>query len=241
MIASFEVMPTPEQFKEVESRLGYTVSEDFMLNTTANMKDNLAADIKKAVEMIVNVDLQMQMNYVSRDDFSEKMTEIDDKLVNKMGILEFNEALQQFDEDLKEENKETYEYIQSVKKHFAVVTKEIDQIRADFRAYDDRLADKTSVEETQQIWNNFNRFALYDDLKDLYNRTLPELSKFEERLIQYNSVLEKNDIILRRYDEVITEKASKHDVKDLEKLLKTQYTTSADFKENLDKLNERLT
>ncbi len=53
--------------------------------------------------------------------------------------------------------------------------------------------------------------------------------------------MEKNDIILRRYDEVITEKASKHDVKDLEKLLKTQYTTSADFKENFEKLNERLT
>lgn len=65
-----------------------------------------------------------------------------------MGIPEFNEALQQFDEDLKEENKETYEYIQSVKKHFAVVTKEIEKIREDFQAYDDRLAGKTSVEET---------------------------------------------------------------------------------------------
>ena len=214
-------MPTPEQFKEVESRLGYTVSEDFMLNTTANMKESLKADIKKAVEMIVNVDLQMQMNYINRDDFNEKMTELDDKLVNKMGITEFNDALQQFDEDLKEENKETYEYIQSVKKHFAVVTKEIDKIREDFRAYDDHLAAKTSTEETQQIWDNFNRFAFYDDLKDLYNRTLPELSKFEERIIKQNAMLEKSEIILRRYDEVLTEKASKHDFKDLEKMVKT--------------------
>ena len=214
-------MPTPEQFKEVESRLGYTVSEDFMLNTTANMKESLKADIKKAVEMIVNVDLQMQMNYINRDDFNEKMTELDDKLVNKMGITEFNDALQQFDEDLKEENKETYEYIQSVKKHFAVVTKEIDKIREDFRAYDDRLAAKTSTEETPQSWDNFNRFAFYDDLKDLYNRTLPELSKFEERIIKQNAMLEKSEIILRRYDEVLTEKASKHDFKDLEKMVKT--------------------
>lgn len=232
MLTSFETTPTSDQIKEIETRLSYTVSEDFMLNTTTHLKESLAADIKKAVEMIVNVDLQMQMNYLSRDDFGEKMTEIDDKLVNKMGITEFNEALQQFDEDLKEENKETYEYIQSVKKHFGVVTKEIEQIRADFRAYDDRLADKTSVEETQQIWDNFNKFAFYDDLKDLYSRTLPELSKFEERLIHFDSVLEKNDIILRRYDEILTEKASKHDVKDLEKLVKTQYTTIHEFKEN---------
>jgi predicted secreted protein len=75
------------------------------------MKDSLSSDIKKAVTMVVDVDLQMQMNYINRDDFQEKMQEVDDKLVNKMGIPEFNEALQQFDEDLKEENKETYEYI----------------------------------------------------------------------------------------------------------------------------------
>jgi hypothetical protein len=35
-----------------------------------------------------------------------------------------------------------------VKKHFAVVTKEIEKIREDFRAYDERLIAKTSVEET---------------------------------------------------------------------------------------------
>lgn len=63
------------------------------------------------------------------------------------------------------------------------MTKEIEKIREDFQAYDDRLAGKTSVEETQQVWDNFNRFAFYEDLKDLYNRTLPELSRFEERLI----------------------------------------------------------
>lgn len=33
------------------------------------------------------------MNYVSQNDFQEKMQEVDDKLLNKMGIPEFNEAL----------------------------------------------------------------------------------------------------------------------------------------------------
>lgn len=93
MLTSFESMPTPEQIKELETRLSYTVSEDFMLHTTANLKESLSSDIKKAVKMVVDVDLQMQMNYINRDDFQEKMQEIDDKLVNKMGIPEFNEAL----------------------------------------------------------------------------------------------------------------------------------------------------
>lgn len=64
-----------------------------MLQTTANLKETLSSDIKKAVKMVVDVDLQMQMNYINRDDFQEKMQEVDDKLVNKMGIPEFNEAL----------------------------------------------------------------------------------------------------------------------------------------------------
>ena len=59
MLTSFEAMPTPEQIKELETRLGYTVSEDFMLHTTANLKESLSNDIKKAVKMVVDVDLQM--------------------------------------------------------------------------------------------------------------------------------------------------------------------------------------
>lgn len=94
MLTSFESMPTPEQIKELETRLSYTVSEDFMLHTTANLKESLSSDIKKAVKMVVDVDLQMQVNYINRDDFQEKMQEIEDKLLNKMGIPEFNEALQ---------------------------------------------------------------------------------------------------------------------------------------------------
>jgi hypothetical protein len=50
------------------------------------------------------------------------------------------------------------------------------------------------------------------------------LSRFEERLIKQNANLEKNDIILRRYDEILTEKASKIDLKELEKLMRTGFT-----------------
>ena len=30
-----------------------------------------------------------------------------------------------------------------------------------------------------QIWKYFERFAVYEDLKDLYSKTIPELAKFE--------------------------------------------------------------
>jgi hypothetical protein len=41
------------------------------------------------------------------------------------------------------------------------------------------------------IWDNFQRYAFYDDLKDLYTKTMPELNRYEERIIEFNLELEK--------------------------------------------------
>ena len=38
---------------------------------------------------------------------------------------------------------------------------------------------KLEKDDGTKIWNHFQRFAEYSDLKDLYNKTLPELAKFE--------------------------------------------------------------
>ena len=41
------------------------------------------------------------------------------------------------------------------------------------------LYSKLGKEDAKEIWKYFERFAMYDDLKDLYKKTLPELAKFE--------------------------------------------------------------
>lgn len=38
------------------------------------------------------------------------------------------------------------------------------------------------IEDGKRIWRHFKRFAEYDDLKDLYQKVMPEIAKFEERL-----------------------------------------------------------
>ena len=49
---------------------------------------------------------------------------------------------------------------------------EIDKI---FRVCDEKLSHK----EAQRLWRQFSRFAEYEDLRDLYQRCIPEISKFE--------------------------------------------------------------
>lgn len=116
---------------------------------------------------------------------------------------------------------------------------EFDKVRADFRAYDKRLLLKVDKEEGQRIWDNFQQYAYYDDLKDLYAKTMPEIKKFEDKIVQFGVDLEKIDIILRRFDEVITEKASKMDLRDFGRTIQL-YVKNTDFQTSVSEVNQRV-
>ena len=44
---------------------------------------------------------------------------------------------------------------------------------------------KLDKNDAKNIWSHFQRFAQYDDLKDLYHRCLPEIAKFEEKIMNF--------------------------------------------------------
>ena len=89
------------------------------------------------------------------------------------------------------------------------------------------------------IWDNFQRYAFYDDLKDLYTKTMPELNRYEERIIEFNLELEKLQIILRRFDEIMSEKSSKIDLQKLERTL-TLYMKNSEYQDHTKALNEKI-
>ena len=60
-----------------------------------------------------------------------------------------------------------------------------------------------------KIWANFKKYAQYEELKDLYRRCLPAISGFEDKLKEYWTELEKAQLMMRRFDEVLCEKAEK--------------------------------
>lgn len=35
------------------------------------------------------------------------------------------------------------------------------------------------------MWNHFRKYCKFDDLKDLYNKTVPEIQKFEQKIIDF--------------------------------------------------------
>ena len=63
--------------------------------------------------------------------------------------------------------------------------KELDKMNKDINNIKRDLMTKMDHIDGKKIWKHFQRFAEYDDLKDLYKRTMPEIMKFEERLMEY--------------------------------------------------------
>ena len=42
---------------------------------------------------------------------------------------------------------------------------------------------KMTNKEGQALWANFKKYAHYAELKELYKKTMPAISKFEDRLL----------------------------------------------------------
>lgn len=41
------------------------------------------------------------------------------------------------------------------------------------------LKNKVDFDEIERLWKNFEKYSMYEDLKDLYMKTVPEIFKFE--------------------------------------------------------------
>ena len=71
------------------------------------------------------------------------------------------------------------------------------------------LQQKVDLEELTKMQNQLQRFAEYKDLKHLHTLVLPEISKFEFKLIEYQKKLDGLDHIIMNFDEIIQTKSSK--------------------------------
>ena len=82
------------------------------------------------------------------------------------------------------------------------------------------LSKKTDNTETERILESLKLYALYQDLKDLYAKVMPPLSVFEEKMDSMAAGYEQSKEMIRRYDEVISDKASKRAITEIYEAMK---------------------
>lgn len=82
-----------------------------------------------------------------------------------------------------------------------------------------------------KIWANFKKYAQYEELKDLYRRCLPAISGFEDKLKEYWTEMQKTQLMMRRFDEILCEKAEKTVVREFINEARRTYITIEDNSE----------
>ena len=82
--------------------------------------------------------------------------------------------------------------------------------------------------EGQKLWANFKKYAQYDELKELYRKTMPAISSFEDKLKENNDHNERIDQMMRRIDEVLCQKADKTLVAEFRDYSERSFSTKED-------------
>ena len=86
---------------------------------------------------------------------------------------------------------------------------ELDGMHTNLTKADKEIQRKVERDEIKKLWDHFQRFAEYKDLKHLHSIVIPEIVKFEQKIINNDKKLNQYDEIIRNYDEVIQTKFSK--------------------------------
>ena len=122
-----------------------------------------------------------------------------------------------------------HEQIEKLDSTQADQDKEIESLGTELTNCLKNLHSKMDNTEGTKIWKHFDRFALYDDLKDLRHECIPQLAKFEQRIIEFTLAQDQSQHIIRRFDETIAQKSSKQAVHDVYTFLEKKYASKADF------------
>ncbi len=77
------------------------------------------------------------------------------------------------------------------------------------------LSRKTDKVETERQWEEMKKYALYNDLKDLYGKVIPPLAGFDAKMDMMSQSYEQSKEMIRRYDEVLLDKANKTSIKEI--------------------------
>ncbi len=90
----------------------------------------------------------------------------------------------------------------------------------------EELSMKAPIEEIGKVWRNFQTFAEYKDFKALYNKVIPEMAKHEAHMQDHKDEISKFGEIVQRFDEIISNKASKSELKLFEQRVREEYLSS---------------
>ena len=87
--------------------------------------------------------------------------------------------------------------------------KELIQLNESYCLIEQKVENRLTKQDGQRLWKHFQRFCEYEDLKDLYSKVIPEIAKFEGKLMRFDETINQNQTIIRQFDEHLMNKCDK--------------------------------
>ena len=127
----------------------------------------------------------------------------------------FDRKFTHFETEVEARDKLVKKEISSLREVLDAMRKKTQDVNVQIRELHSEVETKLSSKEGQKIWANFRKYSQYEELKELYKKTLPAISNFEDKLKENNDHNEQIKVMCRRMDEVICNKADKTMLKEL--------------------------
>ena len=71
-------------------------------------------------------------------------------------------------------------------------------------------------------------------MKDLYGKVIPEIAKFEDKLITFQFDVDSHKTIIRQFDEILMQKSDKMAMVEFRNFLENNYATKMDNEKRMD-------
>ena len=150
---------------------------------------------------------------VTRDELGIRLTAFSADVNEKISMKASSSYLKRVFDTLTEDQTKMQEDIDNRfyenRKAMRVYDDELKKFGSELSEAFKQIETKVPLTDGKKIWANFQRFAEYNDLKDLYGKIMPEIGKFEDRMIAFDLRIVQQERILHRFDELMSTKASK--------------------------------
>lgn len=180
--------------------------------------------------------------------FNELQSEVNTKFVS---FEQMGEEIQKVCETLQDtflKRSKYDDYTQDIDRKLAAMRSQeqkaiagVNDLNAFVETLQQRIYKKVDIKAMDALVECQAKFVVYEDLKDLYNKVMPPLEEFDREIQEISNKQEQQREVIQRYDVVMTDKASKFSVTDLELQCRKKYAEIVDLEEHQSSSNQKMT
>ena len=198
-------------------------------------------DLKKLGQQIKFVEHNSQ-KYVEQkknDKIISDLTEDMKALINKkLDETAFLDKMLTVESDMHKESKKTMQNLNRCYDNVNIIQKRSEDNMKNIHDMQDQLDNKMTREDGSRLWGNFSRFAVYDDLKELFNRVVPAINGFEDSLNDIADDMATYKLVVHSFDNTLSLKASKNQLQEIQTYIDTKVALKVEMKKKMKNIKE---